>query len=177
MGQGRKSQLSQHTGDFVRAGLRRPVVSGKVCGAVGRLFLGDVAQVAGQRAPPAAKSNWALPLDTPPFYGFAVTCGITFMFGGVRIDAAGHVLDRSGSPIAGLDVPGELVRGFFHNYPGGTGLMAGAVFGRRAGTSAAQRALALGIGRDVVLMVPFARICPSEAETDHVWKLAQGGTS
>ncbi|HKO24539.1 MAG TPA: FAD-dependent tricarballylate dehydrogenase TcuA [Chloroflexota bacterium] len=92
-----------------------------------------------------AKSNWALPLDTPPFYGFAVTCGITFTFGGVRIDAAGRVLDRSGHPIAGLHAAGEVVGGlFYHNYPGGSGLMAGAVFGRRAGTSAAQRALALG---------------------------------
>jgi tricarballylate dehydrogenase len=92
-----------------------------------------------------AKSNWALPLDTPPFYGFAVTCGITFTFGGVRIDAAGRVLDRSGHPIAGLHAAGEIVGGlFYHNYPGGSGLMAGAVFGRRAGTSAAQRALAPG---------------------------------
>jgi tricarballylate dehydrogenase len=92
-----------------------------------------------------AKSNWALPLDTPPFYGFAVTCGITFTFGGVRIDAAGRVLDRSGHPIAGLHAAGEVVGGlFYHNYPGGSGLMAGAVFGRRAGTSAAQRARARG---------------------------------
>jgi tricarballylate dehydrogenase len=92
-----------------------------------------------------AKSNWALPLDTPPFYGFAVTCGITFTFGGVRIDAAGRVLDRSGHPIDGLHAAGEVVGGlFYHNYPGGSGLMAGAVLGRRAGTSAAQRALALG---------------------------------
>jgi tricarballylate dehydrogenase len=92
-----------------------------------------------------AKSNWALPLATPPYYAFAVTCGITFTFGGVRIDTAGRVLDRSASPIAGLYAAGELVGGlFYHNYPGGTGLMSGAVFGRRAGTSAAQRAVALG---------------------------------
>jgi tricarballylate dehydrogenase len=91
------------------------------------------------------KSNWALPLDTPPFYGFAVTCGITFTFGGVRIDTAGRVLDRTGHPIAGLYATGEIVGGlFYHNYPGGSGLMAGSVFGRRAGTSAAQRALAFG---------------------------------
>jgi tricarballylate dehydrogenase len=33
---------------------------------------------------------------------------------------------------------GEMVGGLFHgNYPGGTGLMAGAVFGRIAGASAA----------------------------------------
>ena len=85
------------------------------------------------------KSNWAQPLDRPPFYGFAVTCGITFTFGGVRVDADARVLDRAGAPIPGLYAAGELVGGlFYHNYPGGSGLMAGAVFGRRAGAKAAE---------------------------------------
>lgn len=85
------------------------------------------------------KSNWAQPLDTPPFYGFAVTCGITFTFGGLRVDAHARVLDRGGRAIPGLLAAGELVGGlFFHNYPGGTGLMAGSVFGRRAGHTAAK---------------------------------------
>jgi tricarballylate dehydrogenase len=85
------------------------------------------------------KSNWAQPLSEPPFLGFPVTCGITFTFGGVRVDHAARVLHRSGGPIPGLHAAGELVGGlFFHNYPGGTGLMSGAVFGRRAGTSAAN---------------------------------------
>ena len=87
------------------------------------------------------KSNWALPLDTPPFYAFAVTCGITFTFGGVHIDTMGRVLDRAGHPINGLHAAGEVVGGlFYHNYPGGSGLMAGTVFGRRAGRSAAAYA-------------------------------------
>lgn len=85
------------------------------------------------------KSNWAVPLAEPPFLGFPVTCGITFTFGGVRIDAQGRVLDRGRRPIPGLYAAGELVGGlFFHNYPGGTGLMSGAVFGRRAGRAAAE---------------------------------------
>jgi tricarballylate dehydrogenase len=84
------------------------------------------------------KSNWAQPLDSPPFYGFAVTCGITFTFGGLRVDADARVLDRTGLPISSLYAAGELVGGlFYHNYPGGSGLMAGAVFGRRAGAAAA----------------------------------------
>ncbi|HZO76271.1 MAG TPA: FAD-dependent tricarballylate dehydrogenase TcuA [Ktedonobacteraceae bacterium] len=88
-----------------------------------------------------AKSNWALPLDTPPFYGFAVTCGITFTFGGLHVDTAGRVLDRDNHAINGLYAAGELVGGlFYHNYPGGSGLMAGAVLGRRAGASAASYA-------------------------------------
>jgi tricarballylate dehydrogenase len=87
------------------------------------------------------KSNWALPLDSPPFVGFRITCGITFTFGGVRVDDGARVLDRAGCPIPGLCAAGELVGGlFFHNYPGGTGLTAGMVFGRRAGYSAAASA-------------------------------------
>jgi tricarballylate dehydrogenase len=87
------------------------------------------------------KSNWAQPLDTPPFYGFAVTCGITFTFGGLRVDAHARVLDGRGRPVPGLHAAGELVGGlFYHNYPGGSGLTSGAVFGRRAGATAAAQA-------------------------------------
>src|SRR5207248_10613342 len=85
------------------------------------------------------KSNWALPLDTPPFAGFAVTCGITFTFGGLRIDRDAHVLDAEDRPMPGLYAAGELVGGLFYfNYAGGSGLMAGAVFGKIAGESAAR---------------------------------------
>lgn len=87
------------------------------------------------------KSNWAQPLDTPPFYGFAVTCGITFTFGGLGVDESAQVLSETGPPIPGLMAAGELVGGlFYHNYPGGSGLTSGTVFGRRAGTAAAKRA-------------------------------------
>jgi tricarballylate dehydrogenase len=83
------------------------------------------------------KSNWANPLDTPPFMAFQVTCGITFTFGGLRIDEAAAVLDEDGHPIPGLFAAGELVGGLFYfNYPGGTGLTSGAVFGKIAGSSA-----------------------------------------
>jgi tricarballylate dehydrogenase len=76
-------------------------------------------------------------VDEPPFEAFAVTCGVTFTFGGLRIDQEARVMDEAGAPIAGLFAAGELVGGlFYNNYPGGTGLMAGAVFGRIAGTSA-----------------------------------------
>ncbi len=80
------------------------------------------------------KSNWAVPLDTPPYLAFGVTCGITFTFGGVKIDHEARVLDRANRPIPGLHAAGELVGGlFFSNYPGGSGLTSGAVFGHRAG--------------------------------------------
>ncbi len=88
------------------------------------------------------KSNWAMPIDTPPYLGFAVTCGITFTFGGLKVSADTRVLDTEDAPIAGLYAAGELVGGlFYHNYPGGAGLMAGAVFGKIAGAEAARHAL------------------------------------
>ena len=92
----------------------------------------------GTRGIDPPKSNWALPVEQPPFTAFPVTCGITFTFGGVRVDEDARVLDSGGRALPGLFAAGELVGGlFFHNYPGGTGLTAGAVYGRRAGYAAA----------------------------------------
>ncbi len=83
------------------------------------------------------KSNWAQALDSPPFHGFAVRCGITFTFGGLGIDDDARMLDDSGNPIVGLYAAGEIAGGLFSgNYPGGSGLTAGSVFGRRAGAHA-----------------------------------------
>ncbi len=90
---------------------------------------------------PIPKSNWANPIETGPFEAYAVTCGVTFTFGGLKIDGDGRVISADGGPIPGLYAAGELVGGLFYfNYPGGTGLMAGAVFGRIAGTAAGLRA-------------------------------------
>ncbi len=87
------------------------------------------------------KSNWAQPLDAPPYVGYAVTTGITFTFGGLHITPDAEVIDTELRPIPGLFAAGELVGGlFYQNYPGGSGLMAGAVFGRIAGRSAARAA-------------------------------------
>ena len=88
------------------------------------------------------KSNWAQPLDTPPFDAYATTCGITFTFGGLRIDKDnGQVLNVHFHPIPGLYTAGEMVGGLFYfNYPSGTGLVSGAVFGRLAGAGAATAA-------------------------------------
>ncbi len=84
------------------------------------------------------KSNWAQPLDTPPFYSWPVTGGITFTFGGLKITEEAQVVGSDWKPMPGLYTCGEMVGGLFHyNYPLGTGLMSGAVFGRIAGRSAA----------------------------------------
>jgi tricarballylate dehydrogenase len=83
------------------------------------------------------KSNWARRLDRPPFVAYPVTGGITFTFGGVRVNDRAQVVSTRWEPIPGLYACGEMVGGLFHtNYPGGTGLMSGAVFGRIAGAHA-----------------------------------------
>jgi tricarballylate dehydrogenase len=92
------------------------------------------------------KSNWALPLENPPYEAYAVTCGITFTFGGVRITNQGQVVNANHHPIHGLYAAGEMVGGLFYfNYPGATGLTSGAVFGRLAGKSAATAARAIRV--------------------------------
>jgi tricarballylate dehydrogenase len=84
------------------------------------------------------KSNWANRIEQGPFEAYGVTCGITFTFGGLRIDRDARVLDTDMAPIPGLFAAGELVGGIFYfNYPGGSGLTSGAVFGRIAGAAAA----------------------------------------
>ena len=86
------------------------------------------------------KTNWANPLEKGPFEAYSVGCGITFTFGGLKINTETHVLDIEDEPIPGLYAAGELVGGLYYfNYPGSTGLMAGAVFGRIAGREAAKR--------------------------------------
>ncbi|KIW35263.1 precorrin 3B synthase CobZ [Cladophialophora immunda] len=88
-----------------------------------------------------AKSNWALPIDQGPFLAVKVSCGVTFTFGGLSVNPETAQLKsavtREGIP--GVYCIGEMLGGLFYsNYPGGSGLTSGAVFGRRAGKAAAQ---------------------------------------
>lgn len=88
-----------------------------------------------------AKTNWALPLDKGPFLAVKVTCGITFTFGGLKVnpETAQLVNSMTGQPMPGLYCVGEMMGGlFYQNYPGGSGLTSGTVFGRRAGKAAAE---------------------------------------
>ena len=88
---------------------------------------------------PVPRSNWAQVLDTPPFRAYPVTGGITFTYGGVAVSDRGAVLGEGDQEIPGLYACGEMVGGvFFEGYPGGSGLTSGAVFGRLAGSNAAQ---------------------------------------
>lgn len=87
------------------------------------------------------KSNWALPLTTGPFMAVKITCGVTFTFGGLPIDpeTANVLKGTTKNRVDGLYCCGEMVGDlFWNNYPGGSGLTAGAVFGRRAGKDIAR---------------------------------------
>lgn len=87
------------------------------------------------------KSNWAVCIESPRFQAVKVACGITFTFGGLAInpETAEVLSEATKSPIKGLFCCGELVGGLFYsNYPGGSGLTAGAVLGRKAGIEVAK---------------------------------------
>jgi tricarballylate dehydrogenase len=87
------------------------------------------------------KSNWALPFVKPPFEAYPVTCGITFSYGGLKINTNAEVIHQDGNPIPGLFAAGELAGGIhYFNYAGGSGLTAGALFGRHAGTNGVKHA-------------------------------------
>jgi tricarballylate dehydrogenase len=92
---------------------------------------------------PVPRSNWANPILKAPFHAYAITCGITFTFGGVRISNDGEVVNTNHEVMPGLFAAGEMVGGLFYfNYPGATGLTSGMVFGRIAGHSASKYAKA-----------------------------------
>ncbi|TMU99834.1 FAD-dependent tricarballylate dehydrogenase TcuA [Streptomyces sp. DASNCL29] len=87
------------------------------------------------------KSRWAAPLDRPPYVAYHAVAGLTFTFGGIRIDPDGRALGANGAPVPGLYAAGEAIGGLFHgDYPGGAALMRAAVFGRAAGHTAATEA-------------------------------------
>ncbi|MBM7609681.1 tricarballylate dehydrogenase [Lysinibacillus composti] len=88
-----------------------------------------------------SKSNWAQTISEGPFYAYPVTCGITFSFWGLATTPEGAVLNKSNEIIEGLYAAGEMIGGiFYENYPGGSGLMSGSVFGKLAGAAASRHA-------------------------------------
>lgn len=89
------------------------------------------------------KSNYAMTVDEGPFEAYVVRCGMTFTFGGLKVEpSTGQVQHVSGRPIAGLYAAGEIVGGLFHgSYASGSGMMAGANWGRISGSSAGKAAM------------------------------------
>jgi tricarballylate dehydrogenase len=88
------------------------------------------------------KSNWALPLDRPPFRAYPLRPGITFTYLGVAVDKQARVLGQGGEPLLGVYAAGEVMAGNIlrQGYLGGFGLTIGTVFGRIAGREAAAHA-------------------------------------
>jgi tricarballylate dehydrogenase len=88
-----------------------------------------------------AKTHWARPIDTAPFYGYPVKPGITFTYLGLKVDdtAAVHF---GGCPSPNLFVAGEMMAGnvLGQGYTAGVGMSIGTAFGRIAGTHAALAA-------------------------------------
>ena len=85
------------------------------------------------------KSNWAQPIDTPPFYAYPLRPGITFTYLGLKVDGTTRVIDRDGRPFENVFAAGEIMAGniLTVGYLAGIGLTIGTVFGRIAGEEAA----------------------------------------
>jgi precorrin 3B synthase CobZ len=85
-----------------------------------------------------AKTHWARPIDSPPFYGYALRPGITFTYLSLKVDdtAAVRFGDR---PSPNLFVAGEMMAGnvLGKGYTAGVGMSIGTAFGRIAGAQAA----------------------------------------
>ena len=90
------------------------------------------------------KSNWAMPIDRPPFYGLPLRPGITFTYMGVAVDERARVLDEGGRAFQNVFAAGEIMSGniLTKGYLGGFGLTIGSVFGELAGREAATNARA-----------------------------------
>jgi tricarballylate dehydrogenase len=88
------------------------------------------------------KSHWAMPIETPPFYGYPLRPGITFTYMGVTVDERACVIMQDGHPSKNVFAAGEVMAGNIlgRGYLAGFGLTIGAVFGRIAGKEAAGRA-------------------------------------
>jgi tricarballylate dehydrogenase len=83
------------------------------------------------------KSSCAFPLTTPPYYAYAVECGITFTYGGLKANRRGQVLDTGDMPIEGLYASGEIIGGiFYQNYAGACGQLTGLVYAYISGKNA-----------------------------------------
>jgi tricarballylate dehydrogenase len=88
------------------------------------------------------KTHWARRLETPPFYAYPVRPGITFTYLGTRVDKQARMQMQAGGPAANMFAAGEIMAGnvLGRGYAAGIGMTIGSVFGRIAGTEAANRA-------------------------------------
>ena len=85
------------------------------------------------------KSHWARPIDKPPYLAWPIISAVCFTFGGLKTNAEAQVLNMDGDVIPGLYAAGETMGIYYQTYTGATSVMRGAVFGRKAGSDAANR--------------------------------------
>lgn len=87
------------------------------------------------------KTNWARPINEPPFYGYSLRTGVTFTYLGLKVDENAQCSTKNG-PIQNLWAAGETMAGSIlgQGYLAGFGMTIGTVFGRIAGREAAQHA-------------------------------------
>ena len=84
------------------------------------------------------KTNWANPINTPPYFGYPLTANLTFTYGGVKTNTDAQVVSTNNVPIPGLYAAGELTGLFYHEYPPATSVLRSLTFGRIAGTAIAK---------------------------------------
>jgi tricarballylate dehydrogenase len=89
-----------------------------------------------------AKTHWALPIDTAPFYGYALKPGITFTYLGMKV-GENTAIRFGGVESPNLFAAGEIMAGnvLGKGYTAGVGMTIGTVFGRAAGLEAAGAAM------------------------------------
>lgn len=87
------------------------------------------------------KTNWARPIDKPPYYGYSLRTGVTFTYLGLKVDSTARVQSEQGQ-IKNLWAAGEVMAGSIlgQGYLAGFGMAIGTVFGRIAGREAANYA-------------------------------------
>lgn len=90
-----------------------------------------------------AKTHWARPLDTPPFYGYPLRPGITFTYLGVTVNDQARVIMDTNEPSENVFAAGEIMAGNIlgQGYLAGFGMTIGTVFGRLAGREAARHVI------------------------------------
>ncbi len=84
------------------------------------------------------KTNWARPIDTPPFYGYQLRPGVTFTYLGLKVTDGAQV-QAAGGLLDNVWAAGEIMAGSIlgQGYLAGFGMTIGTVFGRIAGREAA----------------------------------------
>jgi tricarballylate dehydrogenase len=93
-----------------------------------------------------AKTHWARPIDTAPFFGYALKPGITFTYLGMQV-GENTAIRFGGVESPNLFAAGEIMAGnvLGKGYTAGVGMTIGTVFGRAAGVQAAQAAMHSGV--------------------------------